>query len=100
MSEQMQQNNGQVSAEKELNEVLKIRREKLANLQAEGENPFDVTKFDQQHHTADVVENYADFEGKTVVVAGRLMSKRVMGKMSFADLQDGKGKNSALRKKG
>ena len=92
MSEQNQQNGGQVSAEKELNEVLKVRREKLSVLQEEGENPFAITKFDRENHTADIIENYAEFEGKTVVVAGRLMSKRVMGKMSFADLQDGEGK--------
>ncbi len=92
MSEQMQQNNGQNTVEKDLNEVLKIRREKLANLQAEGENPFDITKFPQEHHATDIVENFAAYEGKIVTVAGRLMSKRVMGKMSFADLRDGSGK--------
>ena len=91
MSEQIQQNNGQAQ-EKDLNEVLKIRREKLQTLQGEGENPFAITKFDQKNHTAEIIENYDAFEGKTVVVAGRLMSKRVMGKMSFADLQDGEGK--------
>ena len=88
----MQQNGGNVSAEKELNEVLKIRREKLATLQAEGENPFDITKFDRENNTGEIVANYSDFEGKTVTLAGRLMSKRVMGKMSFADLRDGEGK--------
>ena len=92
MSEQTQQTNGQAPVEKDLNEVLKIRREKLANLQAEGENPFAITKFDQDTHTTDIIENYAEYEGKTVAIAGRLMSKRVMGKMSFADLQDGAGK--------
>jgi len=92
MSEQVQQNNGQAAVEKDLNEVLKIRREKLETLQNEGENPFDVTKFDRKDYTKDIIDNYADYEGKIVVVAGRLMSKRVMGKMSFADLQDGKGK--------
>ena len=91
MSEQ-KQNGGQASAEKELNEVLKIRREKLANLQAEGENPYAVTKFDVKHHAAQIAENYSEYEGKTVVLAGRLMSKRVMGKMSFADLHDAGGK--------
>lgn len=90
MSEQIQRNNGQ--SQVNLNEVLKIRREKLQNLQADGENPFTITKFDQQNHTAEIVEHYADFEGKQVVIAGRLMSKRVMGKMSFADLQDGSGR--------
>ncbi len=92
MSEQMQQNNGQNTVEKDLNEVLKIRREKLSNLQADGENPFDITKFPQEHHATDIVENFAEYEGKIVTVAGRLMSKRVMGKMSFADLRDGSGK--------
>ena len=88
----MQQNGGNVSTEKELNEVLKIRREKLANLQEEGENPFDITKFDRDNNTGEIIENYSEFEGKTVTLAGRLMSKRVMGKMSFADLRDGEGK--------
>lgn len=91
MSE-MQQNNGQNAVEKDLNEVLKIRREKLANLQADGENPFDITKFPQEHHAKDIVENFSEYEGKVVTIAGRLMSKRVMGKMSFADLRDGSGK--------
>lgn len=92
MSEQTQQNNGNISPEKELNEVLKIRREKLANLQANGENPFDITKFNRENNTLEIAENYADFEGKIVTLAGRIMSKRVMGKMSFADLRDGSGK--------
>lgn len=88
----MQQNGGNISTEKELNEVLKIRREKLATLQEEGENPFDITKFDRENNTGEIVANYSDFEGKIVTLAGRLMSKRVMGKMSFADLRDGEGK--------
>ena len=91
MSEQ-KQNGGQASTEKELNEVLKIRREKLAALQDEGENPYAVTKFNAENHAADITENYDGYEGKIVVLAGRLMSKRVMGKMSFADLRDGTGK--------
>ena len=92
MSEQNQPNGGQAAAEKELNEVLRIRRDKLAVLQEEGENPFDITKGDRESPAKDIVERYADFEGKLVTVAGRLMSKRVMGKMSFADLQDGTGR--------
>ncbi len=92
MSEQMQRQDGQGAVEKDLNEVLKIRREKLAALQEEGQNPFAITKFDQTHHTEEIIENYGTFEGKTVTLAGRLMSKRVMGKMSFADLRDGSGK--------
>lgn len=92
MSEQNQQNNGQATTEKELSEVLKIRREKLATMQSEGENPFDITKFPREHHATEIVENYEAYEGKIVTIAGRLMSKRVMGKMSFADLRDGSGK--------
>lgn len=88
----MQQNGGNASTEKELNEVLKIRREKLATLQEEGENPFDITKFDRANNTGEIIEKYSEFEGKVVTLAGRLMSKRVMGKMSFADLRDGEGK--------
>lgn len=90
MSENKGQNNHVV--EKELNEILKIRREKLSNLQADGANPFDITKFDREHFANDIKEEYDQYEGKTVTVAGRLMSKRVMGKMSFADLADKSGK--------
>lgn len=89
MSENNQQN---ATEEKDLNEVLKIRREKLSALLDEGENPFEVTKFDRTNVITDIIENYAEFEGKVVTVAGRMMSKRVMGKMSFADLRDGDGK--------
>ncbi len=90
MSENNQQN--VVTEEKDLNEVLKIRREKLSTLLEEGENPFEVTKFDRTNVITDITENYSEFEGKVVTVAGRMMSKRVMGKMSFADLRDGDGK--------
>ena len=90
MSENMGQNIA--AEEKELNEVLKIRREKLANLRAEGEDPFEITSFDRTNNICDIIENYADYEGKVVTIAGRMMSKRVMGKMSFADLRDGSGK--------
>lgn len=90
MSETMGQNIA--AEEKELNEVLKIRREKLAGLREEGADPFTITKFDRTNAVTDIIENYADYEGKVVTVAGRMMSKRVMGKMSFADLRDGSGK--------
>ncbi len=92
MSEEKQQNGGQVSEEKELNEILKIRREKLATLQEEGEDPFAITKFERENKISDIVEKYDEFEGKVVIIAGRLMSKRIMGKMSFADIQDGSGR--------
>lgn len=90
----MSENNGQNTAaeERELNEVLKVRREKLSALRAEGEDPFTITKFERTNHISDIRDNYEDFEGKVVTLAGRMMSKRVMGKMSFADLRDGSDK--------
>lgn len=90
----MSENNTNIGAadEKDLNEVLKIRREKLANLRSDGEDPFTVTKFDRTNMISDIRDNYADYEGKVVTLAGRMMSKRVMGKMSFADLRDSSGK--------
>lgn len=90
MSENFEQNN--TAPEVDLNEVLKVRREKLSTLMNDGENPFEVTKFDRTNTITEIIENYSAFEGKTVTVAGRMMSKRVMGKMSFADLRDGEGK--------
>lgn len=87
----MSENKGQVNnnpAEKDLNEVLKIRRTKLSELQEAGSNPFEITKFDRKDMAGDIKSNYDEYEGKVVTVAGRLMSKRVMGKMSFADLSD------------
>lgn len=100
MSEMQNQNKNQNQnpnkknnqAEPDLNEILKIRREKLKNLQDENENPFNITKFDQEEHTQNVIDNFDEMEGKTVKLAGRLMSKRVMGKASFADLRDRDGK--------
>ena len=75
----------------ELNEILRIRREKLSQLVEEGKNPFVITKFDVTHHSAEVKENFEALEGKTVVIAGRMMSKRIMGKASFCHVQDVKG---------
>ena len=89
MSENNQQKN---NTESDLNEVLKIRREKLAVLQESGANPFEITSYERTDMAGDIKENYADFEGKVVSIAGRLMSKRVMGKMSFADLADRSGR--------
>ena len=77
--------------EQNLNEILRLRREKLAVLQAMGKDPFVITKFDQTHHSADIRANYDELEGKTVSVAGRMMFKRVMGKASFCNIQDLKG---------
>ncbi len=84
-------NNNAPQEEVNLGDLLAVRRQKLADLQAEGKDPFVITKFDATHHSADIKENYADLEGKDVVIAGRLMSKRVMGKASFCNVQDLKG---------
>ncbi len=75
----------------ELNQILKVRREKLAELQSSGNDPFEITKYDQTHHSLDIKENYEALEGKTVSIAGRMMSKRIMGKASFCNVQDLKG---------
>ena len=85
-----EQKNGQ-QPEQDLNQLLKVRREKLAELQANGKDPFVITKYDQTAHSADIRENYAELEGKEVSIAGRMMSKRVMGKASFCGIQDLKG---------
>jgi len=90
VAEQVKQKNGQ-QPEQDLNQLLKVRREKLAELQANGKDPFVITKYDQTAHSADIRENYAEFEGKEVSIAGRMMSKRVMGKASFCGIQDLKG---------
>ena len=91
MSDQTKQNQP-VQAEPSLSELLKIRRDKLAELQAAGKDPFTITKFDVTHHSTDIKDNFEALEGQTVSVAGRLMSKRGMGKVCFADLQDGAGR--------
>ncbi|MGN1117228.1 MAG: lysine--tRNA ligase, partial [Acutalibacteraceae bacterium] len=75
----------------DLNMLRKVRREKLSALQAEGKDPFTITKYDRTHHSSDVRENFDELEGKSVSLAGRMMSKRVMGKASFCNLQDLKG---------
>ncbi|WP_461247382.1 lysine--tRNA ligase, partial [Treponema sp. R6D11] len=76
----------------ELNAILQARRDKLAELTSNGKNPYAVTSFDKQNEINDIVENFDTYEGKPVVIAGRLMSKRGMGKASFADVQDENGK--------
>ena len=83
-----QNNNTQVQ---DINQLLKVRREKLADLQANGKNPFEITKFDVTHHSQEIKDNFDELNGQTVTVAGRLMSKRVMGKASFCNVQDLQG---------
>ncbi len=80
-----------IQPEVDLGEQQRIRQEKLKALQEEGKDPFVITKYDQTHHSATVKENFDELEGKTVRVAGRMMSKRVMGKASFCNIQDLKG---------
>ena len=75
----------------DINQLLKIRRDKLAELQADGKDPFQITKFDVTHHSQEVKDQFEDLEGKSVVLAGRMMSKRVMGKASFCNIQDLQG---------
>ena len=85
MAENQNQNQ---NPQEDLNHLLKVRREKLAELQEAGRDPFQITKFDVTVHSADIKENYAEWEGKEVSIAGRMMSKRVMGKASFCNKTD------------
>ncbi len=77
--------------EQDINQLRKVRREKLADLQANGNDPFLITKYDPDTHSQDIKENFDEMEGKKVCIAGRIMSKRVMGKASFCNVQDLKG---------
>ena len=90
MAEQQNQQKKQ-NQEPDLNQLLKVRREKLAELQAADKDPFQITKYDVTVHSMDVKDNYSEWEGKEVSIAGRMMSKRVMGKASFCNVQDLKG---------
>lgn len=83
-----QQNNNQ---QQDINQLLKVRREKLADLQANGKNPFEITKYDVTHHSKEIKDCFSELSGKTVSIAGRLMSKRVMGKASFCNVLDLQG---------
>lgn len=88
MGDQQKANQNQ---EPDINQLLKVRRDKLAELQAAGKDPFQITKYNATVHSTDVKDNYAEWEGKEVSIAGRMMSKRVMGKASFCNVQDLKG---------
>ena len=91
MAEQGNQNAKNGQKEPDIHQLLKVRREKLAELQENGRDPFLITKYDQDVHSADIKNNYAEYDGKDVSIAGRMMSKRVMGKASFCNVQDLKG---------
>ena len=80
-----QQKKGQ---EQDVNQLRKVRREKLADLQANGKDPFVITKYNQTHHSQEIKDHFEELEGKEVSIAGRMMSKRVMGKASFCNVQD------------
>ncbi len=87
-----EQNNNQNQAQvQDVNELIKVRRAKLEDLQARGKDPFQITKYDVTCHSTDIKDNYAELEGKEVSIAGRMMTKRVMGKASFCNVQDLKG---------
>ena len=81
-----------VQTEPSLSELLQIRRDKLTELQKAGKDPFTITRYDVTHHSDQVKEHFEQMEGQTVRLAGRLMSKRGMGKAVFSDLQDGAGR--------
>ena len=81
----------QQKKEPDLNQLLKVRREKLAQLQEEGKDPFQIMKYDVSHHSQEIKDDFDGLEGKSVTIAGRLMSKRVMGKASFCHVQDLQG---------
>ena len=87
----MAQQNQTPVQEQDINQLLKVRREKLAALQEAGKDPFQITKYDVTNHSAELKEEFEQYEGKVVRIAGRMMSKRVMGKASFCNVQDLKG---------
>ena len=74
--------------EQDINQLLKVRREKLAQLQEAGKDPFQITKYDVTHHSTEIKNQFDELEGKEVTIAGRMMSMRVMGKASFCNVQD------------
>lgn len=78
--------------EQDVNHLMQIRREKLEELINKGKNPFEITKFERTHISKDIKDNYEELEGKDVVIAGRIISKRIMGKASFCTIQDSEGK--------
>ena len=92
MADHTQQNPAQEAQEPELSEILQIRRDRLAKLKAEGKDPFAVTRFDRTAYAAQVIERFDQLEGQQVSLAGRIMTWRDMGKVSFLDLRDGSGK--------
>lgn len=91
MAEENMQKAVQAAPQQDVNELIRVRREKLAQLQADGKDPFRITRFDVTHHSAEIKDDFEELEGKSVRIAGRVMAKRVMGKASFCNVQDLKG---------
>ena len=83
----MQENGNAQEQELDINQLMKVRREKLEKLKQEGKNPFEITKFNRTHTSKQIVDNYEELEGKDVTIAGRIMAKRIMGKASFSRLR-------------
>ena len=96
MAEQQNQNKNANAKEQDIHQLLKVRREKLAELQAEGKDPFQITKYDQDTHSADIKDNYAEYDGKKVSIAGRIMSKRVKVKLLSATSRTSRATSSAM----
>ena len=92
MAEQNQNRNGKQKPEQDMNQILKVRREKLKELQDTGKDPFKITTYDQTQHSQEIKEHFEELDGKDVSIAGRIMSKRVMGKASFCHIQDKLGR--------
>ena len=92
-----EQNNQQKKGgqQQDANQLIQVRYDKLHELQANGKNPFEITKYDVTHHSTDIKDNFESLEGQEVTVAGRMMFKRVMGKASFCNVQDLKGRIQA-----
>ena len=95
----MSQENKNQNQQQDINQLLKVRREKLAALQEAGKDPFLITKFEITHHSQEIKDHFDELEGNNVTIAGRMMFKRVMGKASFCNIQDLQG-NSISRKAG
>ena len=88
----MAEKNGKQNAEQDISQVSKLRRDKLASMKSEGHNPFEITKFERTSNAATILSSFETLEGKEEIVAGRIISKRVMGKASFFHIMDGTGK--------
>ncbi len=84
--------NNNVEQELDMNQLMKVRREKLDKLREEGKDPYKITKFNRTHTSKEIKDNYDELEGKDVTIAGRIMAKRIMGKASFCHIQDSEGK--------